>query len=171
MLFTSRLGSWHPWARGLEPPRVRQERAKRLESGVKSARGPLSEPTRAAKGLESARRPLFEPPRSRLPRDSSPLEPSPDWARAGSGSRHPRARVWLESARLVHNTICYNCHDLNMLYPSPPHAPIPIQHVIIFNITANSRDKCSIRALGTVYFSDTITDVPLHNWGISTVSW
>ena len=126
VLFTSRLGSWHPWARGLEPkwhldsrtrarlepPRIRQERTKRLDSGVVSARGPLSEPTRAARGLESARRPLFEPPRSRLPRDLSPLEPSPDWARAGSGSRHPRARrtragsaqVWLESAWLVHNT-------------------------------------------------------------------
>ena len=49
---------------GLEPPRIRQERAKRLESGVESARGPLSEPTRAASGLESARRPLFEPPRA-----------------------------------------------------------------------------------------------------------
>ena len=57
----------------LEPPRNRQETAKRLESSVESARGPLSEPARAAKRLESARGPLFEPPTARLPRDSSRL--------------------------------------------------------------------------------------------------
>ena len=80
-----------PWTRGLEPspdldsrtrarlepPRNRQETAKRLESRVESARGPLSEPARAAKRLESARGPLFEPPRDRLPRDSSRLVAPP----------------------------------------------------------------------------------------------
>jgi len=95
-----------PWTRGLEPspdldsrtrarlepPRNRQETAKRLESRVESARGPLSEPARAAKRLESARGPLFEPPRDRLPRDSSRLESSPDLGSSRLGSWHPRAR-------------------------------------------------------------------------------
>jgi len=81
VLFTSRL----------EPPRNRQETAKRLESRVESARGPLSEPARAAKRLESARGPLFEPPRDRLPRDSSRLVAPPgskgsSQARLESGS-------------------------------------------------------------------------------------
>ena len=82
VLFTSRL----------EPPRNRQETAKRLESRVESARGPLSEPARAAKRLESARGPLFEPPRDLLPRDSSRLESSPDLGSSRLGSWHPRAR-------------------------------------------------------------------------------
>jgi len=87
-----------PWTRGLEPspdldsrtrarlepPRNRQETAKRLESRVESARGPLSEPARAAKSLESARGPLFEPPRDRLPRDSSQAQLESDSSPLGS---------------------------------------------------------------------------------------
>ena len=72
MLFTSRLEP------GPDLHSSRQETAKRLECRVDSARGPLSEPARAAKRLESARGLLFEPPRDRLLRDSSRLKSSPD---------------------------------------------------------------------------------------------
>ena len=41
----ARAGSAHGTP-GLEPPRNRQETAKRLESRVESAHGPLSEPAR-----------------------------------------------------------------------------------------------------------------------------
>ena len=82
------------------PPRTRQERAKRLESGVESARGPLSEPTRAANGLESARRPLFEPPRAGCQETRAGSSRVQAGLKAPPGSRHPRARV--RSARAQH---------------------------------------------------------------------
>ena len=63
--------------------------AKRLEP----ARGPLFEPARAAKRLESAR----QETRAGSPRD---LNRHPRARRARARS----ARVWLESARLVHHT-------------------------------------------------------------------
>ena len=81
-----------------------QETAKRLESRVESASGPLSEPARVAKGLESARRPLFEPPRAGCQETRADSSRVQSWARAGSGSRHPGLEG-LEPARLVHNTI------------------------------------------------------------------
>ena len=69
----------------LEP--ARRPLFERPAMGIELARGPLLEPTRAANGIKSARGPLFEP-------DAKRIEPA-----------RQRTQVWLESARLVHNTI------------------------------------------------------------------
>ena len=85
---------------GLEPPRNRQEPPRGSSLEFELARGPLSEPARVAKGLESARPPLFEPPRAGCQETRADSSRVQSWARAGSGSWHPRARV--RSARAQH---------------------------------------------------------------------
>jgi len=144
-LGSSRLGSWtrglegssrvQTWTRGLEPGSSRQETAKKPPRGS---------------SLESSR--LVDPCPSRLepPRDSSPLV-DPCSSRQETGCQETRAglargtpgleglepgsaRVWLESAWLVHNTNPHpfgstltlmrclaNVHSVGKNTPKQPH--------------------------------------------------